>query len=112
MSPNVLHFPMLTAAGWLNRHQQAALAYLQAENAVLREQLASVGHRPRLTDKRRGGLPAPQRAFLGGYFVGWAQSSHPIPSFDGTGGSSRRSTMAVNVVDILADHQSLMRWKT
>ncbi len=53
MSPNSLQFLILTAAGWLNRHQQAALAYLQAEDTVLKEQLASVGHKPRCTDKQR-----------------------------------------------------------
>ena len=53
MSPNPLQFLILTAAGWLNRHQQGALAYLQAENAVLREQLAAAGCKPRFTDKQR-----------------------------------------------------------
>ena len=53
MTPNPLQFLILTAAGWLNRHQQGALAYLQAENAVLREQLAAAGCKPRFTDKQR-----------------------------------------------------------
>ncbi len=53
MSSNPLQFLILTAAGWLSRHQQAVLAYLQAENAVLREQLAATGCQPRFTDRQR-----------------------------------------------------------
>ena len=53
MTPNSLQFLILTAAGWLNRQQQSALAYLQAENGVLREQLAAAGCKPRFTDKQR-----------------------------------------------------------
>ncbi len=36
MAPNLFHFLVLTVAGWLQRERQAAIAYLQAENAVLR----------------------------------------------------------------------------
>ena len=39
-----LQFLMLTVAGWVNRHQQEVIDYLQEENRVLREQLG--GKRP------------------------------------------------------------------
>ena len=34
-----LQLLMLIFAGWMNRHQQAAIEYLQEENRLLREQL-------------------------------------------------------------------------
>ncbi len=49
--PDALRFPILTAAGWVNRHQEDVIDYLREENRVLREQL---GSRPlRLTDAQR-----------------------------------------------------------
>ena len=46
--PDALRFLILTAAGWVNRHQEDVIDYLREENRVLREQL---GPRPlRLTD--------------------------------------------------------------
>ena len=49
--PDALRFLMLTAAGWVNRHQEDVIDYLREENRVLREQL---GPRPlRLTDAQR-----------------------------------------------------------
>ena len=46
-----LQFLMLTVAGWVNRHQQEVIDYLQEENRVLREQLG--GKRLRFTDVQR-----------------------------------------------------------
>ena len=49
--PDALRFLILTAAGWVNRHQEDVIDYLREENLVLREQL---GPRPlRLTDAQR-----------------------------------------------------------
>ena len=49
--PDALRFLILTAAGWVNRHQEDVIDYLREENRVLREQL---GPRPlRLTDAQR-----------------------------------------------------------
>ena len=49
--PDALRFLILTAAGWVNRHQEDMIDYLREENRVLREQL---GPRPRrLTDVQR-----------------------------------------------------------
>ncbi|MCP3994684.1 MAG: transposase [bacterium] len=48
---HVLHFLLLTLAGWLDRQQEDLIEYLREENRVLREQL---GGRPlRLTDAQR-----------------------------------------------------------
>ena len=49
--PDALHFLLLTFAGWVNRHQEAVIDYLQEENRVLREQLGERGLR--LTDAQR-----------------------------------------------------------
>ncbi len=51
--PMNLHFHLFVAllAGWVNRHQQVVIEYLQAENRVLREQLGS--KRVRWTDAQR-----------------------------------------------------------
>jgi hypothetical protein len=46
-----LQFLMLIFAGWVNRHQQDVIEYLQEENPLLREQLG--GKRLRLTDRQR-----------------------------------------------------------
>jgi len=49
--PQALHFLVLIAAGWVNRHQDDVIDYLREENRVLREQL---GGRPfRLTNAQR-----------------------------------------------------------
>ncbi len=50
-APNLLHFLILTVAGRLQREQQAAIVYLQAENAVLRAHIP--GKRIRFTDAQR-----------------------------------------------------------
>ena len=47
-------------AGWLNRHQQAAIEYLRTENEVLKRQLN--GRRPRLTDDERRRLAVKGKA--------------------------------------------------
>jgi len=48
---DALHFLVLTAAGWINRHQADLIEYLREENRVLREHL---GPRSlRLTDTQR-----------------------------------------------------------
>ncbi len=46
-----LQFLMLVFAGWMNRHQQEVIEYLQEENRALREQLG--GRRLRFTDVQR-----------------------------------------------------------
>jgi putative transposase len=51
MNAPPFQFLMLTFAGWVNRHQQDVLEYLQAENRALREQLC--GKRLRFNDAQR-----------------------------------------------------------
>ena len=46
-----LQFLVAVVAGWINRHQQAVIEYLQAENQSLREQLGK--KRIRWTDAQR-----------------------------------------------------------
>jgi len=43
-----LQFLMMIFAGWVNRHQQEVIEYLQEENRALRERLG--GKRLRFTD--------------------------------------------------------------
>ncbi len=49
--PPILHVLAVVFAGWLNRHQQRVLEYLQEENRVLRAQLGR--RKLRLTDDDR-----------------------------------------------------------
>ena len=51
MTPLPLQFLTVLLAGWLCRHQQEAIEYLQEENRILREQLG--GKRPRFSDAQR-----------------------------------------------------------
>jgi len=51
-----LQFLMLILAGWVNRHQQDVIEYLQEENRALRQQLG--GKRLRFTDQQRRRLAA------------------------------------------------------
>ncbi len=51
MTPAPLQFLVVLLAGWLCRHQQEMIEYLQDENRVLREQLG--GKRLRFTDAQR-----------------------------------------------------------
>jgi len=53
-------FLLVALAGWINRHQQDVIAYLQEENQVYRE-LAS-GKRPRFSDEQRRRLAAKAKA--------------------------------------------------
>ena len=55
-----LQFLMLTFAGWVNRHQQDVIEYLQEENRALREQLG--GQRLRFTDRQRCRLAVKAKA--------------------------------------------------
>ena len=55
-----LQFTLFTLAGWVNRHQQAAIEYLQAENQALREQLGK--KRIRWTDAQRRRLAEKAKA--------------------------------------------------
>jgi hypothetical protein len=41
VSTNLLQFLLMLAAGWLQRHQAAAIEYLKAENRLLRERVRS-----------------------------------------------------------------------
>src|SRR2546422_9241544 len=52
----ILHVLIAMSAGWIQRHQQQVIAYLQEENRVLTAQLG--GHRLRLTDTERRRLAA------------------------------------------------------
>ena len=40
--PDALRFLILTAAGWVNRHQEDVIDYLREENRVLRSNVAHV----------------------------------------------------------------------
>ena len=51
MTPLPLQFLVVLLAGWLGRHQQEMIEYLQEENRVLRDQLG--GKRLRFTDSQR-----------------------------------------------------------
>jgi hypothetical protein len=51
MNAPPLQFLMLIFAGWVNRHQQDMIEYLQEENRALRQQLG--GRRLRFTDQQR-----------------------------------------------------------
>ncbi len=51
MTPLPLQFLLFIVAGWVNRHQQEMIEYLQEENRVLREQVGE--KRLRLTDAQR-----------------------------------------------------------
>lgn len=59
-SAPVLHFLLLTFAGWVNRRQECVITYLLEENRVLREQLDKQlsGRRVRFTDDQRRRLAA------------------------------------------------------
>ena len=50
---------MMLFAGWVNRHQQEVIEYLQEENRGLREQLG--GKRLRFTDQQRRRLAVKAR---------------------------------------------------
>jgi|SRR6516225_7476364 hypothetical protein len=49
-------FLLITLAGWMNQHQQHAIAYLVEENRVLREQIGR--RRMQCTDDQRRRLAA------------------------------------------------------
>ena len=55
-----IQFLMLIFAGWVNRHQQDVIEYLQEENRALREQLG--GKRLRFTDRQRRRLAVKAKA--------------------------------------------------
>jgi len=59
-----LQFLMLIFAGWVNRHQQEVIEYLQEENRVLREQLG--GKRLRFTDRQRRRLAVKAKEIAAG----------------------------------------------
>ena len=52
----ILHVLIAMIAGWIQRHQQQVITYLQEENRVLKAQLG--GRRLRLTDTERRRLAA------------------------------------------------------
>ena len=49
-----MQFLILTVAGWVNRHQQDVIEYLQEENRILRQHAGA--KRLRFTDAQRRGL--------------------------------------------------------
>ncbi len=59
---------MLIFAGWVNRHQQDVIEYLQEENRALREQLG--GKRLRFSDQQRRRLAAKAKK-------GWQKGALP-----------------------------------
>src|SRR5206468_7137854 len=77
----ILHVLITMLAGWLQRHQQQAIAYLQEENHILKAQLGS--RRLRLTDTERRRL---------------ATLAHPL-------GRQRLKEMAT-----IATPETLLRW--
>jgi hypothetical protein len=52
----ILHVLIAMVVGWVQRHQQQVIAYLQEENHILKAQLG--GRRLRLTDTERRRLAA------------------------------------------------------
>ena len=48
---HAVQYFLLLAVGWVSREQQAVIAYLQAENETLREQLGD--QKPRYTARQR-----------------------------------------------------------
>jgi hypothetical protein len=60
MMPLPLQCLVFLVAGWVSRHQQETIEYLQEENRVLREQLS--GKRLRFTDAQRRRLARPAKA--------------------------------------------------
>ena len=69
----ILHILIAMVAGWLQRHQQQVITYLQEENRVLKAQLG--GRRLRLTDTERRRLAAlPTRSVASA-----SRSSRPWP---------------------------------
>src|SRR5713226_9681919 len=77
----ILHVLIAMVAGWLQRHQQQVIAYLQEENRVLKAQLGS--QRLRLTDTERRRL---------------ATLAHPI------------SRKRLKEIAALATPDTLLRW--
>jgi putative transposase len=55
-----LELAIAAVSGWVNRHQQEAICYLQAKNRMLREQLGP--KRLRFTDPQRRRLAIAARA--------------------------------------------------
>ena len=55
-----LQILLAALAGWVNRHQQHIIEYLQVENRVLKEQLG--GKRLRLTENQRQRLAVKGKA--------------------------------------------------
>ena len=54
---NPLSLVLICLAGWMNRHQQVVVEYIQQEIRVLQEQL---GKRPRFNDDQRRRLASLQ----------------------------------------------------
>ena len=81
--PDALRFLILTAAGWVNRHQEDVIDYLREENRVLREHL---GPRPlRLTDAQRVDSRGEARNSAGGCWRRAPASSRLTRFSAGTG---------------------------
>src|SRR5215831_4198501 len=77
----ILHVLIVMLAGWMQRHQQQVITYLQAENRILKAQLG--GRRLRLTDTDRRRL---------------AELAHPL-------GRTRLQEVAT-----IATPDTLLRW--
>jgi hypothetical protein len=58
--PSLLSFLLMTAAGWVHRHQLIVIEFLQAENRLLKDRLR--GKRIRFTDAERALLARKAKA--------------------------------------------------
>src|ERR1022692_2829322 len=88
-----LQFLLIAVAGWMSRHQQAVIEYLQEENRILLEKLGGkpkrftdaqrirLARKAKLVDRRRLGklatLVTPDTLSVGS--VSWSPKSGPFP---------------------------------
>src|ERR1700680_909781 len=109
--PPPLAFFLLLFSGWVNRHQEAVIAYLLEENRVLRA--AHGPRRLRLADDQRRRLAVKGKVL--GRRVSWRASSAPsrrTRSGVGIERSWRRNTMARtrDALVVRAPSQTSPRW--
>jgi len=80
---NSLPFLLVCCAGWMNRHQQVVIDYLQEEIRVLNEQL---GKRPRFNDDQRRRLAVKGKPVGRKICCAWPASSPRTPCWHGIAG--------------------------
>ena len=98
MLPLPLQFVLVMLAGWVNRQQQEVIAYLHAENHVLREQLGGRGPSGSRTLSDPG-WRGPRIGSAVDGSVRSGRSSRLTRCFAGTGSSSLGSTTAARSGD-------------